>query len=111
MAVRTHHSLRGLEVGLSITGDVEFSAPGWKVKLSPSNFEVTAPKLYKGESIQVLRGEDAETGLSFDTDFSRHFFLFGKPPLSKKISVNLEVRLTYTHYDFNFFTTANIWFN
>lgn len=84
-------SLPSLEVGLSLSGDVEFSAPDWKVRLSP-DFHVASPKLYKGDGVHLLRGDDGETGFSFDKKSARHFFVFAKAPASPKLQLRLEVR-------------------
>lgn len=89
----SHPTLDNLEVSLFPDGAVEYSAPDWKVKLAPINFSLSSPShVYKGEGLQLLRGEDGETGLSFDGKSSRHLFLFGTTPPSE-LSLQLEVCL------------------
>jgi hypothetical protein len=96
-AKHNHPALNDLEVTLVADGTVEFGNPTWKVKLSPQNFSLTAPKLFKNDGVQLLRAEDGETGLSFDKTSSRHFFLFGKQPPSK-IVLQLDVRESLNIY-------------
>ena len=88
--LRSHGHLN-VAVGLQHNGDVEFGSPDWKVTLSPS-FKLTNPKLYQRERVQLLRGEDGETGVSVDKrNSSRHFFLFGKTPADFRLLLRLEV--------------------
>lgn len=91
LAVHSHPSLHNLEVALSAAGEVEFaSGSEWKVKLVPENFSILRPTLLSGTGLQLLRGEDGETGLSFDEKSTRHFFVFGKTP-APKLLLKLEV--------------------
>ena len=87
--LESHPSLNGLEVALAENGEVEFGNSSYRVKLSV-NFDVPSPKLYRRDGLQLLRGDDVETGLSFDKDTTRHFFFFGKAAPSKLL-LNLEV--------------------
>jgi hypothetical protein len=88
----SHPSLNNIGVDFSVNGEIEFSAPGWKVKFTP-NFPLTSPQLLLGDGLQLVRGDDGETGIAFDKKSSRHFFLFGKNPSppTPKLLLQLEV--------------------
>lgn len=90
-------SLNGLKVGLLTSGEVEFGTPGWKIKFLPS-FSLTNAKLLSRPGLQVLRGDDGETGISFDKGSSRHFFVFLKAPTSQTFSLALEVFSVYSTF-------------
>lgn len=89
-SVEAHPSLNRLEVALAPNGEVNFGNPTWKVKLAPVGLDLANPKLYRRDGLQLLRGDDVETGLSFDKDTTRHFFFFGKSAPSK-LQLKLEV--------------------
>jgi hypothetical protein len=79
-------------VGLQRNGDVEFGSPNWKITLSPS-FTLTNPKLYHREGLQLLRGEEGETGFAVDKgNKTKHFFLYAKVPTDHRLLLRLEVR-------------------
>lgn len=80
---------------MSWDGSVEYGSEeiGWKVKLSPVGLNVTNARLLAREGLQVLRGDDGETGLSFDKSSSRHFFIIGKSLSSTKFQLQFEVIL------------------
>lgn len=92
LALHVHPSLNGLNVGLSIDGEASFDAPDWKLRVSPPQFHISAPKLFSGDGIHLLRGEDGEVGISFDKASSRHFFFIGKSLPSPKFSLSFKVR-------------------
>eukprot|EP00026_Physarum_polycephalum_P000009 Phypoly_transcript_00009.p1 GENE.Phypoly_transcript_00009~~Phypoly_transcript_00009.p1 ORF type:complete len:3931 (-),score=966.04 Phypoly_transcript_00009:22-11814(-) len=88
-ATLQHSSLNDIRADLSIHGEIEYHAPGWKVKFAP-NFPLTSPQVLQGKDIQLIRGEDGETGLSFDAKHTRHFFVYNKAPTSPKLLLQLE---------------------
>ncbi len=63
-----------------------------KIKLAPVNFSLSNAKLNKGESVQIVRGEAIEVGISYDGNSLRHYFFFGKNPVAQKFSLKLTVR-------------------
>lgn len=88
---RQHTPLRNLHVSLSTNGAVEYGDSEWKIRLAPVGYSLTSPTLYESDELQLLRGSEGETGLSFYKDSSRHFFVFGKIP-SSKLLLSLEVQ-------------------
>lgn len=90
LALHAHPSLN-LNVSLSLDGSAGFEAPDWKFHVSPLSFGISAPKLFVADGLHLLRGDDAEIGISFDKSASRHFFFFGKAPSLPKFSLNLKV--------------------
>jgi hypothetical protein len=77
-----HPALNKIEASLSPTGETAFNAPDWKAKFVP-NFSITNPKLFVGDGVHVVRGDDGEIGLSYDKLSSRHFFFYGQQPADK----------------------------
>lgn len=84
-------SLNGLKVGLSIDGLASFEAPDWNLAVTPVAFSLSGPKLSNTDGLHLLRGEDAEIGISFDKHSCRHFFFYGKAPTVPKFSLGLKV--------------------
>jgi hypothetical protein len=84
-----------------VHGEIEYHTPGWKVKFTP-NFHVTSPQVLRGKELQLLRGEDGETGLSYNIKYTRHFFIYGKAPTTPKLLLQLEVLtiLEFVFYSF-----------
>ena len=87
-----HPALKGLQVGLSADGVVEFESPDWKLAVLPIHFNISPPKrLFQGPDVHLLRGEDGEIGLTFDKDSSRQFFFIGKALPFSKFSLAFKV--------------------
>lgn len=76
---------------MSSEGAASFEAPDWKCVVFPFDFSLTAPKLFHGDGLHLLRGEDGEIGFSFDKNSSRHFFFLGKAPSFPKFSLGLKL--------------------
>jgi hypothetical protein len=93
LALHLHPSLN-LNVGLSAEGLASFTAPDWKFSAAPLNLDLSSPKLFHGEGLHLLRGDDGEIGLSFDKRSSRHFFFLGKAPSGRKFSLGFKVTLS-----------------
>ena len=93
LSTHTHPHLGNLNVGLSLDGTASYDAPDWKLVIAPTSFSVSAPKLYTGAGLHLLRGDDGEIGISFDKNSSRHFFFIGKvfPLSAPKFSLSLKV--------------------
>jgi hypothetical protein len=96
LALHAHPSLNNINVGLSFDGIATFEAPDWKLAVSPLHLSLTVPKLFSGDGLHLLRGEDGEIGISFDKKSSRHFFFLGKGLPSPKFALKLKVKPTYT---------------
>lgn len=91
LSAHSHPSLNGINVSLSLDGAVSFDSPDWKFGVAPLHFGLSAPKLYHGDGLHLVRGDDGEIGISFDKNASRHFFFLGKAPSSPKFSLGLKV--------------------
>jgi hypothetical protein len=60
--------------------------------VAPMHFHLLAsPKLFNGEGLHLLRGDDGEIGVSFDKHSSRHFFFVGAALPSPKFSLKFQV--------------------
>jgi hypothetical protein len=97
------HPHLNLNVGLSLEGIVSFDSPDWKLHVSPLHFHPSAPKLFSGEGLHLLRGDDGEIGVSFDKRSSRHFFFLGAALPSPKFSLKLQVFSIYFGFLFLYF--------
>ena len=95
LALHAHPALNNLTVGLSFDGAATFEAPDWRFAISPLHLSLTAPKLFSGDGLHLLRGDDGEIGISFDKKSSRHFFFIGKSLASPKFSLKLKVLMCF----------------
>lgn len=91
LSIHAHPSLNGINVELSHDHNVNFSTPDWKLSVLPLSFNISAPKLFHGDGLHLLRGDDGEIGVSFDKNASRHFFFVGKPLSLPKFSLKFAV--------------------
>jgi hypothetical protein len=55
------------------------------------SFSLLGAKLYKGDGLQIVRGDSNEVGVSYDQNSVRHYFFFGKAPVAQKFSIKLTV--------------------
>ncbi len=91
-SVHLHPHLNNLNISLALDGSVTFDAPDFNFQVAPIGLSLSPPtKLFKGEGLHLLRGEDGEIGISFDKNSSRHFFFIGKAPTTPKFALLFKV--------------------
>lgn len=102
-ASNTLKGLNNIHASLHPNGEVVYTTSGWQVKLTP-NFHLTGAQVLQSGTLQLVRGDDGETGINSDLKSTRHFFLLGKSPASAKLLLQLEVR--YCNDAFLMFTNC-----
>lgn len=97
LAIHNHPSLN-LSISLSHDGLASFEGSGVKFSVSPLHFNISSPKLFKAEGLQLAQGIDGEIGLSFDKHSSRHYFFLGKAPAAPKFSLEFKVGIFFYNF-------------
>lgn len=57
----------------------------------PVNFKISSPTLLRSDEAQIVRGDEAEIGISFDKSSVKHFFIVGRAPYSQKFTIKFNV--------------------
>jgi hypothetical protein len=90
-ALHSHPSLPYFDIGLDWEGRARFdSKSGLELVVSPPDLQIDSPELLTGAKLHLLRGKNADIGISFDKQSSRHFFFLSKP-LSGKFSLQFKL--------------------
>jgi hypothetical protein len=103
----THPSLSNLKIALSISGEVEFPDADWKVKLSPTNFHITTPQLYKSD-VAVGEGRGRRDGPVIRQELLAPFLRFWQGTFFLQIGV--EIRGIFFSLSFLLFLCLFIFF-